>query len=85
MIAGIPIICSDFPVWKRLIDTTGAGICVDSSDVKKGINAIEYLNANKEEAEQMGSNGRASVEKFYKWENEALKLHQLYRELAMES
>ena len=85
MSVGIPIICSDFPVWKRLIENAGSGICVDSSDDKEVRNAIEYLNANKEEAQQMGSNGRASVEKFYKWENEALKLHQLYCEIAEES
>jgi len=79
MSAGIPIICSDFPVWKELIEKTGSGICVNPADegaIKAG---LEYLSANRDEALNMGLSGRSCVEKYYLWENEAFKLQKLYR------
>ena len=81
MSAGIPIICSDFPVWKELIEKTGSGICVNPAD-KEAIKAgLEYLASNRDEAIKMGLSGRSCVEKYYLWENEALKLQKLYREM----
>ena len=78
----ITIIYSDFPVWKRLIDNTGSGICMKSRDDNGIKKAIEYLHTNKNTAEQIGANGRECVEKSYNWGNEALKLHRQYNEIA---
>lgn len=85
MSVGIPIICSDFPVWKKLIEETGTGICVDVKNESEIKFAIEYLNNNRDVARKMGSNGRLSIEKQYNWENEAEKLYNLYLKLDKEN
>ena len=32
MAAGLPIICSDFPVWRELVERHRLGLCVDPED-----------------------------------------------------
>ena len=81
MSVGIPIICSDFPVWQDLMEKTGAGICVNADSEKEVKAVIEYLHSNRVQAKKMGENGRRSIDKFYNWENEAKKLEALYLKL----
>jgi glycosyltransferase involved in cell wall biosynthesis len=77
--AGIPIICSDFPVWRALVEDTGTGLCVDPLDPRAIADAIEYLMAHPEEAERMRQNGRRAVSERYNWDAEAQKLLLLYQ------
>lgn len=79
MAAGLPIIASDFPLWRDIIETHRCGWCVSPKDVGTIANLINYLQHNKEEARQMGLRGRAAVEQFYNWSSEATKLHQFYQ------
>jgi len=81
MSVGIPIICSDFPAWKELMEKTGAGICVNADSEKEVKAAIDYLHQNREQAKKMGENGRRSVDEYYNWENEVKKLEALYIKL----
>ncbi|MBS4192616.1 glycosyltransferase family 4 protein [Bacillus sp. FJAT-49705] len=81
MSAGIPVICSDFPLWREIIEKHKCGFCVDPKDAKAIGAAINYLNDNPEEAEQMGRNGRSAVETEYNWETESEKLINAYNNL----
>jgi glycosyltransferase involved in cell wall biosynthesis len=81
MMARIPIICSNFPVWKELVEGNRCGIAVDPLDPKAIAQAIEYLLTHPEEARRMGENGRRAVEERYNWGKEAEKLVRLYRNL----
>ena len=81
MAAGIPVIASNFPVWKKIIDDEKCGICVDPLDVKAIGNGMQYLFDFPEEAEKMGKNGRLAVEKKYNWMVEEKKLLKIYKEL----
>jgi len=81
MRAGMPIVCSDFPVWRSLIEETGAGLCVDPLDPKAIADAIQYLVDHPEEAKKMGQNGRRAFETRYNWDSEAKKLIGLYNDL----
>jgi len=81
MAAGIPVICSDFPVWRDLMENTGAGSCVDPEDREAAANAIQYLLDHPEKAVEMGCRGRAAVEKEYNWETQAEQLKGLYQRL----
>jgi glycosyltransferase involved in cell wall biosynthesis len=74
MSAGIPIICSDFPLWKSIIEKHDCGICVDPENPSAIADAINFLFKNPDIAERMGKNGRDAVEKVYNWELEAKKL-----------
>lgn len=81
MLAGLPVIASNFPLWKEIIEGNNCGICVDPLDPKEIAEAIKYLIDHPDEARQMGENGRKAVLEKYNWENESKKLLKLYGEL----
>ena len=81
MAAGIPIICSDFTVWRKLIEETGTGIVVDQNNIKSIIEAIQYLKNNPLVAKKMGEKGKKVVQKRYNWAIEENKLLNLYKKI----
>ena len=81
MAAGLPVIASDFPLWKKIVEENQCGICVDPSDANAVRDACAELLANPEKAQQMGRNGRAAVMEKYKWDNEEKTLLALYADL----
>lgn len=78
MAAGVPVVCSDFDVWRALIEDTACGITVDPYDVEGIRTAIEFLRGNPEEAVRMGSRGRDAVATRFNWAREAGRLAELY-------
>ncbi len=84
MAAGLPVIASDFPLWKVIVEGNNCGLCVDPLNPQAIAAAIEYLITHPEEARRMGENGRRAVEEKYNWEKEAKKLLTLYEELLSE-
>lgn len=82
--AGIPVICSDFPVWKGLVEDTGCGICVNPGDSNEVCEAIRFLVDNPDQAKQMGERGRKAVLDKLNWENELAKLDALYQDISKE-
>ena len=81
MFAGLPVICSNFPFWKNIIDMNNCGITVNPLNPIEITNAIKYLYSNPEELKIMGMNGRKLVEEQFNWENEEQKLIKLYNKL----
>ncbi len=79
MSAGIPVIASDFPLWKEIIEKNNCGICVDPTKADKIAEAINILCANDILASQLGANGRNAILNKYNWPNEANKLIELYQ------
>lgn len=84
MNAGLPIICSNFPVWKQFIETYECGIAVDPFDETAIQAAIETLHTNPQLAYQMGVNGKRAVVKELNWDVEKGKLLRWYDELIKE-
>ncbi|MBL8995931.1 MAG: glycosyltransferase family 4 protein [Gemmatimonadales bacterium] len=80
MSAGIPVIASDFPLWRSIVEESRCGILVDPLDPGAIAAAIDHLVSTPEEAERMGRNGRAAVETRYNWEREEVRLEAFYRE-----
>lgn len=65
MEAGLPLICSDVPVYRKIWDEYKFGMLVDPKNSDQIAEAINYLVENKEEAYRMGQEGRrAVIEKF---------------------
>ena len=81
MSAGIPVIASDFPLWKEIVESNNCGICVNSLNVSEIANAINWIMDNPQQAKRMGENGRQAVEEKYNWEQEGYKLSKIYGEL----
>ena len=78
MAAGIPFICSDFPLWAKVAKDSGAGICVDPSDPAMLSQCINDLLNDREKAQQMGRNGYCYVTGNCTWAIEEKKLVSLY-------
>lgn len=81
MFAGIPVVASNFPLWRKIIEDTGCGICVNPLNPEEIAATIIWLLENQKEAEEMGLRGRRAVEERYNWHKEEKKLLQLYSEL----
>ena len=67
MQAGLPIICTDFDLWKEIVEKHNCGICVQPNNQEQLENAINFLINNKEKAFEMGQNGKAAVLSEYNW------------------
>ena len=85
MAVGIPVIASNFPLWKEIIEGNNCGICVNPLNPKEIAKAVEYLIEYPEEAKRMGENGRKAVLEKYNWENEGRKLLKLYKNLLIDN
>lgn len=70
MEAALPILCSDVPVNRAIVEEYGCGICVDPNRADAIRDAIRYLTSNKEKAWQMGQNGRRAVLDKFNWESQ---------------
>lgn len=78
MSAGIPVIASNFPLWRGIIEGNDCGFCVDPLNPKAIAGAIDYLVMNPDEARRMGENGRQAVLSKYNWTTEEKKLCAFY-------
>ena len=78
MSSGIPVIASNFPLWREIIEGNQCGICVDPLDPKAIAAAIDYLVAHPQAAKAMGENGRRAVLEKYNWTVQADKLIDFY-------
>ncbi len=81
MEAGIPVLCSNFPVWKSLVEESGAGLCADPQRPETILSAIRWLTENPEEAAHMGQRGKELVRTRYNWDTQAERLLALYEEI----
>jgi glycosyltransferase involved in cell wall biosynthesis len=81
MSAGIPVIASDFPLWREILEDNECGICVNPLDPQDIANAINYLISHPEEAKRMGENGHRAVLEKFNWSIEEKKLIQFYEEV----
>ena len=81
MAAGIPVIASDFPLWREILMRERAGLLVNPKDPKAIAEAMSWILEHPDEAEAMGRRGQKAVLERYNWERESKKLLALYEEL----
>jgi glycosyltransferase involved in cell wall biosynthesis len=79
MAVGLPVITSDFPLYRSVVEAHGCGICIDPSSPEQLAEALKWLLDNPAEAQLMGQRGRQAVVQHYQWGSEEAKLLALYR------
>lgn len=82
MAAGIPVIASDFPLWKEIIDPSSCGLTVDPDSPLAIANAINLLFKDRALAQAMGRSGSNAIATQYSWEKEGIKLINAYLEIS---
>lgn len=82
MSAGIPVIASNFPLWRDIVEGGQCGVCVDPLDPVQIARAIDALVCDPQMARKMGENGRGIVMDRYNWAVEERKLQAYYDCLA---
>ncbi len=82
--AGMPVIISDFPYYKKMIQRYQCGRCVCPDHADDIAAHMEWLLSHPMEAEEMGRNGRRAVMQEFNWKAEEKKLLRLYDELRQE-
>ncbi|TDR80180.1 glycosyltransferase family 4 protein [Paludibacterium purpuratum] len=81
MAAGLPVVASDFPVWRAIVEDAGCGVLVDPQDPAAIAAALRTLLADNESAAAMGASGQRAVLAKYSWQAEGEKLVGLYQQL----
>lgn len=81
MALGLPVIASDFPLYRSVVENHQCGFCVDPMDVTAISTHITWLVAHPGESKSLGGNGFKAVLVDYNWETEANKLLELYQNI----
>lgn len=81
MSAELPVIASDFPLWREIVDAAGCGACVDPTDPKAIAAAIRSVVDDPARIEMQGRSGRSAVLERYNWPQAERALLALYDEL----
>ena len=78
MLVGLPVVASNFPLYKEIVDTDRCGLIVDPLDPREVAKAIEYLIEHPDGARKMGKKGKKAILEKYNWEKEGRKLLEIY-------
>jgi len=78
MLVGLPVIASDFPLYREIVAPAACGLLVDPSKPAEIARAMVYLIEHPQEARQMGENGQKAVLEEYNWEKESERLLAIY-------
>jgi glycosyltransferase involved in cell wall biosynthesis len=78
MAAGLPVIASDFSLWRSIIERHKCGLLVDPTNPYEVADTMNWVLSHPEEAQAMGSRGRRAVMAEYRWSVEEQRLLALY-------
>lgn len=79
MAAGIPLVASDFPIYREYIN--GCGLLINPQDPEEIAGAVKKLLGNPELMRNMGIEGQRRIKEIYNWEQEAQKLKGFYQKI----
>ena len=85
MASGLPVIASDFPYWRDIIESEQCGLMVDPLDTQAIADAMQWVMDNPDEAAEMGMRGRQAVADRYNWKSERKTLLALYQRVLLKS
>lgn len=82
MEAGIPLICTDYDLWRDIVDRYECGVCVRPGSLEDIRAAIEYVTSDRARAFRMGQNGRRAVLEEFNWPTEERKYLGVFETIA---
>lgn len=74
MSAGLPVIASDFPLWRSIVESAGCGLLVDPESTEDIAEAILRVATDPHNAQAMGTWGVQQVAKDLNWSRQADRL-----------
>lgn len=77
---GLPILCSDFPVWKVLVEDNGCGICVSPDSLSQLCDAVKKL-CQIELRRSMIEKGTVAARQRYTWSRQYSNMEKLYERI----
>lgn len=81
MAAGIPVVASNFQLWRNMILPTKCGFVIDPGSPKKIAEAINLLFNNPRLVADMAENCKEAISSRFSWNHETQELLKLYREI----
>ena len=78
MAIGMPVITSNFPLYKEVVEKYECGFCIDPYSPKDLADAIEFLFFNPTSAQVMGLKGRQKILEKFNWSAEEENLLNIY-------
>lgn len=81
MLAGLPIIMSNFPYLEKFNHQYNIGLCVPPDNPNAIAEAITYLVTHPEKASEMGENGKKAIIEEFNWDIQEKVLLDLYKDL----
>ncbi|WP_299094707.1 glycosyltransferase family 4 protein [uncultured Metabacillus sp.] len=78
MAAGVAVIASDFPHYRKVVESANSGLLVDPENPQSISRAIITLLEDQQVTKKMGDNGRVAFNKTYNWNSEEKKLLTFY-------
>ncbi|MDT3995805.1 glycosyltransferase, partial [Mammaliicoccus fleurettii] len=81
MMAHVPVISCDFPEIKKVVDETNTGIVVDPHNANEIAEAVNKLVSDEALRNRLSENTKQAKE-IYNWNNEKVKLLEIYNQFA---
>lgn len=78
MLVGVPVVASNFPLYREVVEPGGCGLIVDPSRPEEIAQAMTYLIEHPDEARAMGERGLRAVRECYNWESQSSRLCRMY-------
>jgi glycosyltransferase involved in cell wall biosynthesis len=78
MAAGLPVVSSDLPSQRQIIEESEGGLLAQPEDAQSFVRAILTLVADREQARRLGQNGQRALLTSYSWESQMPKLLDFY-------
>lgn len=81
MLAGVPVLCSNVPLWQQIVDDSGCGFTVDPHDTSAIIDRLRQLLSDDQVWRRCRDDGQAAVLEHYTWESQIPHLVEFYTTL----
>ena len=81
MSAGLPVLATDMPYWKQIIEKSGVGLTVDPKDTAALAGKLQWMIEHPEECQRMGATGFRLVHEKFNWGPEGARIIGLYEGL----